>query len=56
MPPYRVTYCQDEGISKDMWFFAPIDKRKKFYFCNHCQKEHLVKEGLVKKEKGDGIH
>lgn len=47
MPKYRITICQDEGFSKGMWFFAPIDLRKKFYFCNHCQGHHLVKEGVV---------
>lgn len=52
---YRITYCQDEGFSKGMWFFAPIDLRKKFYFCHHCQKEHLTKEG-VKKEKTNGCN
>lgn len=46
MPKYRTTYCQDEGFSKGMWFYAPIDMRKKNYFCHHCQKEHLVKEGM----------
>lgn len=45
MPKYRSTICQDEGFSKGMWFFSPIDLRKKYYFCHHCQKEHLVKEG-----------
>jgi hypothetical protein len=47
MPKYRTTICQDEGFSKGMWFYAPIDLRKKFYKCNHCQGLHLVKEGLV---------
>ena len=50
MPKYRKTICQDTGFSKGMWFIAPIDLRKKFYFCNNCQKEHLVKEGVVKDE------
>lgn len=48
MVKYRMTYCQDEGFSKGMWLFAPIDLRKKYYFCNHCQKNHLTKEGLNK--------
>jgi len=48
MPKYRVTYCQDPGFSKGMWFHSPIDLRKKYYFCNHCQKDHLTKEGLHK--------
>jgi len=48
MPKYRKTVCQDEGFSKGMWFFSPIDLRKKYYKCNHCQKEHLVKDGIVK--------
>lgn len=48
MPKYRKTICQDKGFSNGMWLITPIDLRKKFYFCNHCQKEHLVKEGLVK--------
>jgi hypothetical protein len=52
MPKYRMTICQDSGFSKGMWFFVPIDLRKKFYFCHHCQKLHLTKEGL-KKEKND---
>lgn len=50
MPKYRTTICQDEGFSKGMWFYAPIDIRKKYYFCNNCQGHHLVKEGLVKEE------
>ena len=50
MPKYRKTICQDTGFSKGMWFIAPIDLRKKFYFCNNCQKEHLVKDGVVKEE------
>lgn len=50
MPPYRITICQDKGFSNGMWFFAPIDLRKKYYFCNHCQGWHLVKEGLKKNE------
>lgn len=48
MVKYRKTICQDESFSKGMWFFAPIDLRKKYYKCNNCQKEHLVKEGVVK--------
>jgi hypothetical protein len=48
MPKYRNTRCQDPGFSKGMWFYAPIDMRKKYYFCNHCQKEHLVKDGVAK--------
>ncbi len=51
MPKYRKTLCQDHGYSKGMGFYAPIDLRKKYYFCNHCQKEHLVKEGIEKKRK-----
>ncbi len=51
MPPYRMTYCQDEGFSKGMWFYAPIDLRRKEYFCNLCQKKHLVKDGVLKDEK-----
>lgn len=51
MPKYRMTICQDKGYSKGMRFFAPIDLRKKYYKCNHCQKEHLVKDGLVKEKK-----
>lgn len=51
---YRKTICQDEGFSKGMWFIAPIDRRKKYYLCHHCQKEHLTKEGLfVDKSKLD---
>jgi hypothetical protein len=50
MAKYRMTYCQDSGFSKDMWFLGPIDLRKKFYFCHHCQKNHLTKEGLKKNE------
>ena len=46
MPRYQITYCQDEGFSKGMWFYAFIDLRKKYYFCHHCQKNHLVKERL----------
>lgn len=48
---YRMTLCQDKGLSKGMWFYTPIDLRKKFYFCNHCQKSHLTKDGLVKEMK-----
>ncbi len=50
MTKFRATICQDEGFSKGMSFFAPIDLRKKFYFCNHCQKEHLTKLGVVTKQ------
>jgi|GEM_PF-3084890 hypothetical protein len=42
------TFCQDQGFSNGMWLYCPIDLRKKYYFCNHCQKEHLVKEGIRK--------
>ncbi len=48
MTKYRNTLCQDEGVTKNWWFFAPIDLRKKYYFCHHCQKDHLVNEGVVK--------
>ncbi len=51
MPKYRKTVCQDEGFSKGMWLFSPIDLRRKYYKCNHCQKQHLVKDGLVKGDK-----
>lgn len=54
MPRYQTTICQDEGISKGMWFYAPIDMRKKFYFCDLCQRHHLVKDGVIK-EKNKGI-
>jgi len=47
---YRKTLCQSDGVSKGSLFFAPIDMRKKYYFCNHCQKEHLVKEGVIKEK------
>lgn len=50
MPKYRITLCQDEGFSNGMWFYAPIDLRKKYYFCNHCQGWHLTKKGLKKNE------
>lgn len=50
MPNYRMTYCQDNGFSNGMWLYAPIDLRKKYYKCNHCQNEHLVKEGVVMKK------
>lgn len=50
MPKYRVTYCQDEGWINGAWLCSAIDLRKKYYFCNHCQKQHLVKEGLKKPE------
>ncbi len=53
MPKYRQTHCQDEGFSKGSWFFAPIDLRKKYYFCHHCQKNHLTKQGLIAPEKAD---
>lgn len=43
---YHITYCQDPGLSKNMWFYLPIDLRKKYYLCAHCQKEHLTKERL----------
>ena len=43
----RKTICQDEGFSKGMAFFCNIDLTKKYYFCHHCQKEHLIKEGLA---------
>lgn len=46
MAKYRITYCQDEGETLGMWFYAPLDLRKKYYMCNHCQKLHLVKEGV----------
>lgn len=48
MPKYRVTYCQDQGFSKGMWLYSPIDLRKKHYHCNHCQQKHVTKEGLKK--------
>jgi len=48
MAKYRLTICQSKGFSGGMWFFSPVDLRKRFYFCNHCQGHHLVKEGLVK--------
>ena len=49
MPKYRMTYCQDDNLlNKGAFFFAPIDLRKKHYFCHHCQKHHLVKDGLKK--------
>ncbi len=53
MPRYRTTRCQDDGLSKNMWFFSPIDLRKKYYKCNHCQKEHLVKDGVVKDNRNE---
>jgi hypothetical protein len=51
---YRMTYCQDEGFTKHFSFFIPIDLRKKHYFCHHCQKYHLTKEG-IKKPKNSKI-
>jgi hypothetical protein len=48
MPKFRLTKCYDDGYTKGMWFCAPIDMRKKYYKCHHCQKEHLVKDGVVK--------
>jgi hypothetical protein len=48
MAKYRMTYCKDEGFCKGLWYFAPIDLRRKYYKCGHCQKEHLTKEGLKK--------
>lgn len=51
MSKYRKTICQDEGYTKGMWFLSPIDLRKKYYKCNHCQKKHLLKEGLVKENE-----
>ncbi len=53
---YKVTYCQDEGFSKGMWFYSPIDLRKKYYFCNHCQKEHLTKDRLKVDNKSKSSH
>lgn len=50
MPKYRTTICQDKGFSEGMFFYAPIDLRKKYYKCNHCQGFHLTKEGVVKEE------
>ena len=50
MPKYRKTICQDEGLSKGMWFYAPIDLRKNYYFCHNCQKNHLTKEGVIKEK------
>jgi DNA-directed RNA polymerase subunit RPC12/RpoP len=55
MAPYRQTLCQDEGFSKGMMLIAPIDLRKKYYFCPHCQKEHLVKDGLITKKNVQNI-
>lgn len=46
MPKCRLTYCQDAEFTKGMWFFSPIDLRKKYYFCHHCQKKHLTKAGI----------
>jgi hypothetical protein len=54
MPGYVKTYCQDQGFSNGMWFFAPIDRRKKYYFCHHCQKEHILKEGIKDPTKPPG--
>jgi len=48
MPKYRITICQNEGHTKGMWCFAPIDLRKKYYKCNHCQGFHMVKQGVIK--------
>lgn len=50
MPKYRKFICQDNGFSKGMWFIAPVDCRKKYYLCHHCQKLHLVKDALVKED------
>lgn len=50
MPKYRATICQDKGFSNGTWLFGPIDLRKKYYFCSHCQGKHLTKEGLKKNE------
>lgn len=55
MPKYRMTLCQDEGFSKGMSFFCPIDLRKKYYFCHNCQKEHLTKEGVVLQKNNEMI-
>jgi hypothetical protein len=52
MPKYRLTACQDKGFTGGMWFYGRIDLRKKYYKCDRCQKDHLVKEGLV---KGQGL-
>jgi hypothetical protein len=51
MAKYRKSICQDQGFTKGMWQYSSIDLSKKFYFCSHCQKEHLVKEGVVKDKK-----
>jgi hypothetical protein len=51
MPKYQITICQDTGFTKGMWFILPLDLRKKYYLCHHCQKKHLVKEGLKKEGK-----
>lgn len=52
MVQYRITYCQEEGFTKGFCYFAPIDLRKKYYHCGHCQKEHKTKEGLKDPKKG----
>jgi hypothetical protein len=44
---YRITECQDEGMTRGWWYFAPVDLRRKYYHCGHCQKEHLTKEGVI---------
>ena len=53
MTKYRVTICQDEGFTNGMWEYGPVDLRKKFYKCHHCQKDHLVKHGLKKEKPKD---
>jgi hypothetical protein len=47
---YTTTYCQKQGDFFGSWFYSPIDKRKKYYFCHICQGEHFLKEGLKKPE------
>ncbi len=52
MPKYRMTRCQDPNpLCRGCAFYAPIDLRKKYYLCHHCQKMHLVKDGVIREPK-----
>ncbi len=52
MPKYRKTICTDPFWMKlnlgTAWGYQPVDLRKKYFTCINCNKEHLVKENVIR--------
>ena len=51
---YRSAICTDLEFLKVFpvggWTYQPIDMRKKYYKCLHCQKDHETKKNVKKEE------